>query len=722
MADTLYTPITPAQQSSNPLDAAANNGFPSAAAASGTPPVLTVGGTTSFTPGSGAKTVASGLTITGDNTTVIDGAKFIINTGFDANKDKLLVGTSTATTGTLNGISYNYDATSGVLTFTGDGTTANYQSALQSVKFDTTSTTTTARTIDISLGTKFYLGSNGHFYGFVPKTLTDANKGISWTDAKAEAEASGSKFYTLDGYLATITSADEQKFINDKIKANGWIGAKDSDVEGTWRWVTGPEGKLDGGKGLNFWSGQGATQFTPPGAPVGGAYANWSPGTGTNNDEPNDLGDEDYAHIIGNTNAGTVGKWNDLTDDGDYGNAQAFKPQGYIIEYGDLKTDANYPKITGSVSVSIGAAATGNSSITNPDFNKDGVPEIVWRNFGTPQQSGNSGRNAVWGVEYNKTATGTTNPFTLSTTQTKFLKDTIPDLSWKIEGTQDFNKDGVTDLFWHNSNTGQSAIWVMKNDSATGTEVDKTYFIGPNTDKGWEVKGVNDFDNDGSQNILWRNTITGENAIWAVAYDSVNTTTPFSLDSAKTKFTKSADKAWTIEGWSDFNKDNILDIVWNNQSTGENAVWLLKADATGNDPFFSSGYFITNSGKNSGWRIEGATDLNKDGVSDLVWHNKDGSNAVWFMNSGADASQTYLITDTKSNLKWEIEGLADFTQDNTPDILWRNYATGENAVWRMKIDGTGKYVLDQGFFITEAKDLFWQIEAPNPDNRDVVTV
>jgi hypothetical protein len=433
------------------------------------------------------------------------------------------------------------------------------------------------------------------------------------------------------------------------------------------------------------------------------------------------LNGEDYAHIIGNSSAGTVGKWNDLTNDGNYSTSQAFKPQGYIIEYVGLPGETA-PKIVGSVSVTIGAASAGNSSLTNPDFNKDGKPEIVWRNFGNPQTSPGSGKNAVWVVDYDKNATGSTNPFKLNA-QTKLLKDTITDLNWKIQGTQDFNKDGITDLFWHNSNTGQSAIWVMKNDTSsggTGIEIDKGYFVGSATPKGWEVKGVKDFDNDGSQNILWRNSTTGENAIWAINYNSANTTTPFSIDGTKTKFIQSADKDWTIEGWSDFNKDGVLDILWNKQSTGENAVWTLKADASGSNPFFNSGYFITGTGRNSGWRVEEAVDFNNDGVSDVLWHNQDGRNAIWLMKNGGDIDQGYLIADTRPDLKWEIEGVADFTADNTPDILWRNPSTGQNAIWKMKLE-SGKAILDQGFLITEVKDdLGWQIEAPNPDNRDLV--
>ncbi|AFZ02575.1 lectin-like protein [Calothrix sp. PCC 6303] len=682
---------------------------PVAAAASGTNPVLTVGGTTNFALGSGPKVIAPSLTVTGDTTTVIDGARVIINAGFDQAGDKLLVGDSTATSGTLaSGIQYNYDTTSGVLTFTGNGTTANYEAALRSVKFDSSSTSTTARSVDFSLGTRFYLSSNGHFYGFIPVTIPNQpDKGISWLNAKAEAESDGSKFYNLTGYLATITDQAEQDFINDKIRANGWIGGSDQETEGVWKWETGPE------KGTIFWNGQGATFGNPKGTPVSGTYSNWSPGTGGGNDEPNDRqANEDYAHIIGNDGAGTIGKWNDLANDFDYSSAKPFQVQGYIIEYGDKTTDANYPKIVGTVGINIGA-------IANPDFNKDKQPEIVWRNFGTPQQSGDSGRNAVWVLDYDKNATGATNPFKLNE-KTKFLRDTISDLGWEIEGTQDFNKDDITDLFWHNSNTDQTAIWIMKNDTSpggSGIEIDKGYFFYTVPNKNWEVEAVKDFDSDGNQNVLWRNYTTGENAIWSIAYDANNTSNPFSLDSSKTKFIKSAENTWTMEGWEDFNKDGISDILWHNEKTGENAIWALNANASGDDPYFASAYDLTNTGKGSGWRVEGAIDFNNDGVSDIVWHNKDGSNAIWLMKNGADYDQAYLILST--DLKWEIEGVADFTQDNIPDLLWRNYATGENAIWRMKLEG-GKALLDQGFFITEAKDLYWEVQSPTPNNQDSV--
>ncbi len=50
-------------------------------------------------------------------------------------------------------------------------------------------------------------------------------------------------------------------------------------AEGVWKWMTGPE------VGLPFWNGD------VGGSAPAGIYANW------NNGEPNNAGDEDYAHI-----------------------------------------------------------------------------------------------------------------------------------------------------------------------------------------------------------------------------------------------------------------------------------------------------------------------------------------------------------------------------------------------------------------------------------------
>lgn len=99
--------------------------------------------------------------------------------------------------------------------------------------------------------------ANGHSYQRFSTSKT-------WNDAKAACAA-------LGGYLATVTSQEEQKYVTSK-GAYAWLGAADETQEGAWKWITGEP-----------WS-----------------YTNWSGG------EPNDLnGGEDCLHLWPD------GTWND---------------------------------------------------------------------------------------------------------------------------------------------------------------------------------------------------------------------------------------------------------------------------------------------------------------------------------------------------------------------------------------------------------------------------
>ncbi len=95
------------------------------------------------------------------------------------------------------------------------------------------------KTFSITVGEANYLPSTGHYYEYVPSV------GITWSNAKTTAE--GRNYYGLQGYLATITSADEAKLSGEQAAGAGWIGGSDEAVEGTWRWMTGPE------TGKSFW-------------------------------------------------------------------------------------------------------------------------------------------------------------------------------------------------------------------------------------------------------------------------------------------------------------------------------------------------------------------------------------------------------------------------------------------------------------------------------------
>jgi gliding motility-associated-like protein len=165
--------------------------------------------------------------------------------------------------------------------------------------------------ISISVGNANYLPSTDHYYEYVP------SPGITWSNAKIAAESR--TYYGLKGYLATLRTLEEAVLCGEQAQGAGWIGASDQSSEGTWEWVTGPEGIIP------FWQGTGLN-----GSPINGEFNNWNSG----NFEPNQAGNEDYAHITYNLGPGTLGKWNDLKNSGSSITTSPYYPQGYVVEFG----------------------------------------------------------------------------------------------------------------------------------------------------------------------------------------------------------------------------------------------------------------------------------------------------------------------------------------------------------------------------------------------------
>lgn len=239
------------------------------------------------------------LTITG--TTAQSGFKISL-TNFVSGEDQLVYG------GKNSAVVASWDSSTGSLIVSGNLSTTEFQDAIRLVYYKNQKAKPTEgkRSVSISLADADYLPYTGHFYQYV------SSPGITWTTARAQA--ANKTLYGLKGYLATITSKNENDFIWTKTKGVGWIGASDAESEGIWKWVTGPE------TGTVFWEGN------ETGHPASSQYSNWNEG------EPNNSGDEDYAHIT--YNVGIVGSWNDLSNTGATSPSDTYYPRGYLVEYG----------------------------------------------------------------------------------------------------------------------------------------------------------------------------------------------------------------------------------------------------------------------------------------------------------------------------------------------------------------------------------------------------
>ncbi|MEJ0073423.1 MAG: lectin-like protein [Candidatus Saccharibacteria bacterium] len=145
-------------------------------------------------------------------------------------------------------------------------------------------------TVEVSLATtqQAFDADNGHVYQYVAGNYT-------WWDA--EADAADSTYDGLQGYLATITSPDENSFIKTKLSGNAWLGASDDGTflgEGNWEWTDGPEA------GDNFCTGDHNC------APNDDSYVNWAGGEPNNNGPGPENCMETYI---------SDGTWNDLSCD-----------------------------------------------------------------------------------------------------------------------------------------------------------------------------------------------------------------------------------------------------------------------------------------------------------------------------------------------------------------------------------------------------------------------
>lgn len=267
-----------------------------------TAPTITATGNFSYCPQTETKIVST-VHITFDPSEPSTDAVYIqIASGYSQGNDVLSLSNQSA----HPNIKSSWNTTEGKLILSGLTATdlvsyTDFELAIKDVVFKNTSLNPTGtRSFSISLGNgrANYLPRNGHYYEFIPSLRT------SWSNARNAATTQ--RFYGLQGYLATLTAADEAQLAGKQAPGSGWIGGSDEETEGVWKWMSGPEA----GQTMSF--------------------------TFWNSGEPNDFGgNEDYAHITA-PGVGTRGSWNDLPNNGGSGDYEA---KGYIVEYGGMPGD-----------------------------------------------------------------------------------------------------------------------------------------------------------------------------------------------------------------------------------------------------------------------------------------------------------------------------------------------------------------------------------------------
>lgn len=330
--------LSPTKRKSNFLYCQTTSAF-SIVPISNTPPVILAVGNQVYCPGTLMKIVTD-VTINYTDEIDTDAIYIQISGGYINGNDFL-----TLSNPELHPtITSSWNNTEGKLKLSSPitGTKVTYTEFIAAIK-DVTYRNTSAnpsgiKNFSISIGQANYLPRNKHFYEYVP------NLGITWTAARDAAATR--THYGLQGYLATLTAADEAQLAGAQAPGTGWIGGTDEQNEGNWRWVTGPEGLENGGNGRLFWTGKANGTTTAP-----DYYANWNNNEPNNNIQSFKPNGENYAHITA-PGIGKPGAWNDLSNDGDPpGN---YHPKGYIVEYGGMiPGDVDLIQISASTTITM---------------------------------------------------------------------------------------------------------------------------------------------------------------------------------------------------------------------------------------------------------------------------------------------------------------------------------------------------------------------------------
>ncbi|MEI6206638.1 MAG: FG-GAP-like repeat-containing protein [Desulfuromonadales bacterium] len=253
-------------------------------------------------------------------------------------------------------------------------------------------------------------------------------------------------------------------------------------------------------------------------------------------------------------------------------------------------------------------------------------PSITWRHQGDGKVSGitTDGSSITGGAQ--------------------FYQET--NQAWSIVGQGDFDGDGVKDLAWWNSSTGQ--VYLMLMSSPTTVKSGTAIYTEPNTN--WRIVATGDINGDGMQ--ISGTTVTQGGIIY---------TEP--------------DTDWKIVAAADFNGNGRAELLWWNTVAGKVAI----GQTNGTNASTATVIWLE---PDTSWRIAGAGDLDGDGKADIVWHNRTTGQVYGMQTNGSSVTNGAMMY-TEPNTLWEIVSVGNYNSDNKAELLWWNQQTGQVSLLQM---------------------------------------